>query len=371
MLKIVHRSRLTYVNPNLQKLAFYEEKGGARAGCALIGEEIHSAPTVTPSTPSEQVEATLRLAQPLPLTKHPAAVYLDNLGSDGSRRIMGQALDAIAALLTDGECDAMTLNWAALRYEHAAAVRAALLKRYAPSSANRMLCALRRVLKEALRLKLLGADDYAMAVEIGQIQASPSLRGRALNPDEIVALMEVCFDDPTAAGVRDAALIAILRGSGVRRSELVALDEEDYHRRSGALQVRGGKGKKDRVVYLPTSAQTLVEDWLGRRGLTPGALLYPVHRSGKILSRRMTDQAVLYILQKRAAQAGVEPFSPHDFRRTFISDLLDANVDVVTVQKLVGHASPETVSVYDRRGEKAKRQAVENLQLPRRKEKHL
>ena len=67
---------------------------------------------------------------------------------------MKQALDAIAARLTSGECDCLSLNWAALRYQHTSALRAALKKQYAPATANKMLCALRRVLKEALRLDL-------------------------------------------------------------------------------------------------------------------------------------------------------------------------------------------------------------------------
>ena len=75
----------------------------------------------------------------------------------------------------------------------------------------------------------------------------------------------------------------------------------------------------------------------------------------------MTDQAVLYLLQKRAAEAGVKSFSPHDCRRTFISDLLDAGVDLVTVSQLAGHSSPLTTARYDRRGEEAKRKAVELL----------
>nr|WP_306469804.1 site-specific integrase [Oscillatoria laete-virens] len=71
--------------------------------------------------------------------------------------------------------------------------------------------------------------------------------------------------------------------------------------------------------------------------------------------------SVLLIVQKRASQAGVEQFSPHDFRRTFCSDLLDAGVDIVTVQKLAGHSSPVTTAKYDRRGEETKRRAVQKL----------
>jgi integrase len=79
--------------------------------------------------------------------------------------------------------------------------------------------------------------------------------------------------------------------------------------------------------------------------------------------RQMTADAVLKIVRRRASQAGVESFSPHDFRRTFCSDLLDAGVDIVTVQKLAGHASPVTTSKYDRRGEEVKRRAVQSLSL--------
>jgi integrase len=78
----------------------------------------------------------------------------------------------------------------------------------------------------------------------------------------------------------------------------------------------------------------------------------------------MTPQAVLMIVRKRALEAGVTSFSPHDFRRTFCSDLLDAGIDIVTVAKLVGHSSPVTTAKYDRRGEETKRMAVERLEIP-------
>uniref|UniRef100_A0A1D9GAJ0 Integrase n=1 Tax=Moorena producens (strain JHB) TaxID=1454205 RepID=A0A1D9GAJ0_MOOP1 len=100
---------------------------------------------------------------------------------------------------------------------------------------------------------------------------------------------------------------------------------------------------------------------MSTRGNQPGALLCPIQKGGQIQYRKMTPQAVLLILQKRAKEAGVESFSPHDFRRTFCSDLLDAGIDIVTVQKLAGHASPVTTAKYDRRGEEVKRRAVQKL----------
>lgn len=196
------------------------------------------------------------------------------------------------------------------------------MEKYAPATANRMLCALRRVLKEARRLGLMSADDYAAAVDIPNVRGDSPSRGRVLKNSEIAALLKVCRDDPSPIGARDAALIAILSGTGLRRSEAVALSLEDFDPETGSLQVRHGKGKKSRTVYLPDGASRVLSEWLELRGSTPGALLNPIQRKDLIEMRHMTDQAVMVILQKRGKEAKVVNFSPHDFRRTFISNLL-------------------------------------------------
>lgn len=305
----------------------------------------------------------LKLSFPVPLTCHPAAVYLGGL-SEGSVATMRGSLNAIASLVTNGECDAMTLDWSKLRYQHTAAVRAALKKRYAGSTTNKMLCALRRVLKEAHRLDLIEANDYTKAVDLPSVREDRKLRGRALSQDEIAALFEVCSSSHPI-DIRDAALIAILRGGGLRRAEAVKLELKDFNPSCGAMDIRQGKGGKSRTVYLPNDALAFVENWLDVRGMTAGPLLCPVRKGGVVQFRHMHPDAVLKIIRRRAEQALVKSFSPHDFRRTFCSDLLDAGVDIVTVQKLAGHASPVTSAKYDRRGEETKRKAVQNLSIRR------
>jgi integrase len=319
--------------------------------------------TLENSTPSP-----LALPSPIPLIEHPAAVYLATL-SPGSRPTMRQALNAIAQLLTNSSCDAMTLNWAALRYKHTAAVRSVLSEKYAPAYVNKVLCALRRVLKEALRLEIMDAVDFARAVDFPNVKVTKQLRGRVLTAEEIAQLMQTCFDDPTPTGYRDAAIFAILRGSGVRRSEVVNLDLSNLDLNTGAIEVRGGKGGKDRTVYLPDAALTVVLDWLSLRDYEAGPLLCHVNRGSRIVRRRLTSQAVLFILQKRGLEAGVTNFSAHDFRRTFISDLLDAGEDISTVQRLAGHAHSDQTARYDRRGEETKRRAVQKLTIPGQRKK--
>ncbi len=308
--------------------------------------------------------AVLKLTEPVPLTGHPAAVYLGSL-SQGSQRAMRSSLNAIASMLTDGECDCFTLDWSKLRYRHTAAVRTALKQRLAPTTVNKILVALRRVLLEAYRLDLIEMTDYTKAIDLANLKASGELRGRALDEDEIASLISSCLSKRTPLDLRDAAAIAILRIGGIRRQELACLKLADLDRGSGSLIVRRGKGGKRRVVYLTSEALEIIEDWLLVRGCEPGALICPVNKSGKVELRHFAPDGdgIYKLVRERAIKAGVERFSPHDFRRTFCSDLFDSDTDIFTVQKLAGHASPSTSAKYDRRGEETKRKAVQGLKL--------
>lgn len=283
-----------------------------------------------------------------PLNQHPAIVYLSKLSS-GSQPTMKHSLNLIAQLLTDNQADYLTLDWSGLRYKHTLAVRAALIKNYSPATVNRILCALRGVLKSALCLKLINSIDYARAVDIKSVKVTQEGSGRVLSLDEIDALMQTCFSDLTPNGFRDAALIALLRGAGLRRAEVVGLDLTDFHH--GEINIPSQEAKIDRTIYLSESAIAIVSDWIEIRTRRDGPLLCQVNKSGRVVHQRLTPQAVLFILRKRGEQAGIEPFSPHDLRRTFICDLLNASVDISTVQSLAGLSNPALTARYKHRRE--------------------
>lgn len=313
------------------------------------------------------------LAQPesASLDRNPAAVYLAGLTSAHSRRNMRHNLDVIADLLTGGQADTLTVNWGAVRYQHAAAIRARLCEMYAPATVNMMLAALRGTLRAAWRLGYLSAEDYQRAVDIERVKGETLPVGRDLGAGEIQALVKTCAADDTPAGVRDAAIIGLLATCGLRRSELVKLGIADFDHDTGKIAVRGGKGRKDRTVYAAGGALAALVDWLAIRGDGPDPLFVPVNKGGHLTIKPMTDQAVYNMLHKRAKQAGVDDFSPHDLRRTFVGDLLDAGADIAIVQKLAGHASPITTSRYDRRPEDAKRAATAKLHFPYQRRKKL
>lgn len=300
----------------------------------------------------------------LPFTQHPAVVYLASL-SEGSRRTMFQALDTMARLFSGGRLDAFMINWAALRYQHTAAIRALLVERYKPATANKMLSALRQVLYHAWQLGLMTAEEYQRARSIPGVVGDVLPAGRDLSAGELAALMAACENDPTPAGARDAAIIALMYATGVRRSSVVRLNLADYESATGTLRVRQAKRNKEYLAYVAQDgAQRAIADWLAVRGAETGPLFWPITKGGTLIPRRMSTQAVYNLLIKRARQAGVEHFSPHDLRRTLAGDLLDAGADIVTVQRILGHASVDTTARYDRRPEEVKRKAANLIHVP-------
>ncbi len=293
--------------------------------------------------------------------RDPALVYLAGLAPTG-RRLMAGRLALVARLL--GYMNPREVAWSALRFEHVAALRTKLQELgHAPATVNAALYALRGVARAAWNLGVMSADDYHRIRNVGTVRGTRLPSGRALNLVEIATLLKACEQDKTAAGARDAALVALLFGAGLRRSEVVALDVESFEFETGALKV-SGKGNKERLVYLAVGGEEAISDWLVWRGTDPGALVTPIRKGGRIEIRRMTDQAVYSALRRRAKAAGVRTFSPHDLRRTFVSELLDAGADLAAVQQLAGHASVVTTVRYDRRGEAGKRKAAGMIRLP-------
>lgn len=299
-----------------------------------------------------------------PRESNPVFVYLSSL-APGSRRTMRGSLDMVAGFLSGGRADALSMDWSAMRYQHTAALRSALAEVYAPSTANKILSSVKGVLRECARLGYLSAEELARACDVSSVKGKRAPKGRALSRDELRSVFHSCsVDENKTRGARDYAILAIMYGSGLRRSEVVSLDAGDYDPRFGGIIVRSGKGNLDRTCPINPGTSECVELWLSRRGVQEGPLFLPISKSGRVLIRRMTDQGVLYILQRRAREAGVDSFTPHDLRRTFIGDLLDAGADLSTVQQLAGHANVQTTARYDRRGEEAKRRAAAMLDLP-------
>lgn len=294
----------------------------------------------------------------------PYHVYLESL-APGSRRAMAGALRAIVTILAGDEADPAAFRWWEMRYEDTAHIRATLAARYAPATANRHIAALKGCLKACWRLGQMPADAYLSVSDIEPVRGSSPPRGRMLDSDELSKLLAACWHDPVPTrGARNAALLGILAGGGLRRGEAASLDVTDFDRETGELTVRSGKGHKARTVPLPEGARAAISRWLEVRGTEPGPLLCAITKGGNVTYRRLTADAVYTICKRLAATADVARFSPHDLRRSFISNLLASGCDLSLARELAGHASPTTTVKYDKRGKAALIAAVGRLRIP-------
>jgi integrase len=291
---------------------------------------------------------------------NPVLAYLSRLGAS-SRRTMLTALNTIARLLAGETARAATLPWHLLQPVHTSALRSALLDRYSPATVNRTLAAMRGVLRETWRLGLIDADRHHRLRDLPPAPGSRLLAGRHVGREELARLFTACDGSPR--GCRDAAILA-LAFCGLRRSELVGVDLEDFDSVRGAVRVVG-KGGKERNVFLAVGAADAITAWIAVRGSEAGPVFHPVRKGGAIArGKRMAPQSVRDVLLALARTAGVASLSPHDARRTWVGNLLDAGADLACVQRLAGHSSPTTTARYDRRPEHAAQRAALMLRMP-------
>jgi len=318
----------------------------------------------------------------------PVKTYLDSL-APGSRRTIEGALARVAGLiicLRNGHktsdqvhCDCVldrngnqvaepaTFPWHTLQRHEVSYIKATLTERYAPATANKMLAALRGILQEYWRFELLNTDQYHRLTDVRSVKGNSFLTGRALSIGEIVNLFDVCASDSRPQGTRDAAIFALLIGCGLRRAELVALDLKNLTKGNHLLVIQG-KGHKKREIPVEGGAYAALADWLQLRNELIAinnyqAVFIRIDKSGNIKLTRLTSQGVYDILYRRALQARLEPVTPHDCRRTYISSLLDQH-DISIVAKLAGHKNIQTTARYDRRPAEAARRAAQSIHIP-------
>ena len=168
---------------------------------------------------------------------------------------------------------------------------------------------------------------------------------KIMSTREISTLLD-SFDTRKPRGLRNAAMVEIIYGAGLRVSELIHLECRDLNLDANLVRVMG-KGSKERLVPLGTQACTVAREYLdqGREELLKG-IQSPwlfVARAGK----PMTRQAFWKLLKKQALTAGLSPnFSPHTLRHSFATHLLEGGADLRSVQAMLGHSDISTTQIY-------------------------
>jgi site-specific recombinase XerD len=246
-----------------------------------------------------------------------------------------------------------------LRKKLTPAIIKKLAGKYRPPTVNLLLASWRGVMRQCWRMELMSREDLERAIDLPRMPYTNLPKGKHATANEKEALFLACRDD-SALGARDAALLALGFGCGLRRREISDVLREDVDLVGQVLKVHG-KGRRERAIPIDGIEAELAE-WIAIRGDNPGPLLLPVVQ-GQFVFRRLSERSVWDVLYRRAKQAGIDHMGPHDMRKSFITDLLEQGVDEFVVQRLAGHRTLDTTAIYDLRGIAESRRALRSLRL--------
>lgn len=170
-----------------------------------------------------------------------------------------------------------------------------------------------------------------------------------LTRDEVRALMRAA-NPRSSSGIRARALIVVMWRTGARIKEVCDLLPADVHRDVGAINLRRGKGDRQRMVGLDPDGMAVLELWLQRRRkleLSGRHPLFATYSRGQSHGRRMSDAYARQLLQRLADRAGVEKrVHPHGLRHTHAFELAQEKIPLHVIQRQLGHSNLATTARY-------------------------
>ena len=220
---------------------------------------------------------------------------------------------------------------------------------YSPRTINRMLAAVRKLIREAANQGLVPLEVDAAFSRIGGVKVSAMVSRTRKNarvrisPQQMRAIVETP-DPSTLKGKRDRAFLLALATSGLRVSEAVGLRLEDLEERADGYGVTVlGKNRAERhFAPLAREAWNAIQEWLAARPVESEFVFTSAQgRGGRWTDKPMSKVAAWKMVKAHAAAAGVENIKPHDFRR-FVGTQLVERAGVATAQAVLGHKNAAT-----------------------------
>lgn len=220
-------------------------------------------------------------------------------------------------------------------------------RQLAPGTINVRLAAVRRLAYEAADTGLLSPE---LAAGIRRVKGSKKLGirlGNWLTANEARALWQIP-ETYTLKGKRDRAMLAVLLGCGLRRSELTDLTVDHLQRREEhwAIVDLIGKGGHIRTVPVPDWVKQALDEWLRAARVTEGRVFRRVCRTGMAWGNEMTEKVVWHVVKQYAGQLGISKLAPHDLRRSCARLCHSAGGELEQIQFLLGHVSVQTTEKY-------------------------
>jgi site-specific recombinase XerD len=269
------------------------------------------------------------------------SLVLDSVSSPITRRVYNLGLDEFFAWYglepRAGFTKATVASW-----------RVALESRgLGAVSINVRITAVRKLAVEAADNGLLAPEIAAGITRIKGVASKGVRLGNWLTVQQAQKLLNAP-DVTTTKGLRDRAILAVLLGCGLRRSEVAGLTMGHVQQRDGRWCIVDLLGKHGRVrtVPMPTWTKVAVDAWTCAAGISAGAVFRPVNRGDQVQGAALSEKVVWQLLQGYAATAGVPGIAPHDLRRTCAKLCRAAGGELEQIQLLLGHASVQTTERY-------------------------
>ncbi|HEY1205114.1 MAG: tyrosine-type recombinase/integrase [Bryobacteraceae bacterium] len=214
-------------------------------------------------------------------------------------------------------------------------------------SINVRITAVRKLAVEAADNGLLAPELAAGITRVKGAKSTGVRVGNWLSVQQAQKLLNAP-DVTTKKGLRDRAMLAVLLGCGLRRSEVAALTLHHIQQRDNRWCIVDlvGKHGRLRTIPMPTWVKVAIDAWTAAAELTEGHLLRPVTRGDQVQGERMTEKVVWQLLQPYAVASGVPGIAPHDLRRSCAKMCRAAGGELEQIQLLLGHASVQTTERY-------------------------
>jgi site-specific recombinase XerD len=302
-----------------------------------------------PMVPAKAVGGRVVRAAPRALA---AEAAFDALYSSRSQETLREGLKrALKCLGVDVDKEPegwRSYPWGSLEYPDVAFIGGELVKRYRRATVAVTLSALRSVFKHAWKLGCINRERYELLRSVETPRGSSLAAGRSLTSEELSKLRAWSQGLAGAYGALVRGCFALMIGAGLRAEEVCCAPVEAWDA-EGVVRVVG-KGRKEREVPVGASESACLGAWLeARAALKVKRPWLFVRLEGRKGLEALNSQWLGRLCAAAAAGAGVKSFTPHDCRRTYCTFLLEAGLDLATVQRLMGHESPRTTARYDRR----------------------
>jgi integrase len=218
-------------------------------------------------------------------------------------------------------------------------------KKLAASTINVRLAAVRRLAYEAADTGLLSPE---LVAGIRRVKGVPQLGRRVgnwLSAAEGEQLLSG-FSAQTLRDKRNLAIISLLLGCGLRRSEVVALKVSDIHEDHWAIIDLVGKAGHVRTVPVPAWVKAAIDTWTQSASVVSGKLFRAIRKNGTVWGDGITQNVIWYVVKDCATRVGIKSLAPHDLRRTCARLCHAAGGELEQIQFLLGHASVQTTERY-------------------------